>query len=653
MLNLVLGCKINLIDQPEQDCVPEPYCFPKLKELKISAEIKSLLRKGFIEVTSSEQGQFVSNIFSREKPDGSLRIILDLSEFNEHVQYQHFKMDSLQTALNLVTKNCFMASIDWKDAYYSVPVASEYRKFLCFQWQGQLFRYTCLPNGLSEAPRNFTKLAKVLFSELRKLGHLNTDYIDDSLLVGRTVQECRWNVRDTVKFSEKAGFVVHPEKSVLEPSTEISYLGFEISSRAMTVKVTAKQAENIKVACQNLIHKVRVTIQEFARVIGMIVASLPGVQYGPLFYRVCDNYKSKALKFNCGNYSATTVLPLDCLQDLRWWTENIERTNKKIVLPNPQVFLESDASDIGWGGCHITRTGKRKTGGHWKSEESTLHVNEKELLAALFSVQSFCEGMHNMHIELSSDNTTTVAYINNQGGTKQGCNRITREIWLWCYRNDNWISAKHLPGVLNVEADVQSRSIHDNTEWQLHPGLFQKICEAWGTPEIDLFANRLNAQLPVYGSWKPDPGALLTDAMTVDWSQWFFYAFPPFGMVGRVLQKVEHDGACGIVVVPYWPTQHWFSKFTQMCTNVPRVLFSRDLQPVLRHPWRNQEELPNIRFLAAMVSGQRWKSYQWNRPPRTSSWHLGDQLHISSTGHTSSSGVVFVINGERTRCQLI
>ena len=85
----------------------------------------------------------------------------------------------------------------------------------------------------------------------------------------------------------------------------------------------------------------RVTIQELARVIGMIAASVPGVQYGSLFYRVCDNHKSKASKINCANYSATTVLTPDCLQDLRWWTENIEWANKKNGLPNPQVFLES------------------------------------------------------------------------------------------------------------------------------------------------------------------------------------------------------------------------------------------------------------------------------------------------------------------------
>lgn len=102
--------------------------------------------------------KYLSPIFLRPKKDGTQRMILNLKKFNKYVQYHHFKMDSLQTAIHLMTKDCFMASIDLKDAYYSVPIAASSRKYLCFQWAGQLYQYTCLPNGLASAPRIFTKL---------------------------------------------------------------------------------------------------------------------------------------------------------------------------------------------------------------------------------------------------------------------------------------------------------------------------------------------------------------------------------------------------------------------------------------------------------------------------------------------------------------
>ena len=94
-------------------------------------------------------------------------MILNLNDLNEQIEKHHFKMDSLWSAVRLMPPNCFMASIDLTDAYYSVPIANEHRKYLRFYWQGSLYEYTCLPNGLSPAPRYFTKLMKPVYSVLR------------------------------------------------------------------------------------------------------------------------------------------------------------------------------------------------------------------------------------------------------------------------------------------------------------------------------------------------------------------------------------------------------------------------------------------------------------------------------------------------------
>ena len=76
-------------------------------------------------------------------------MILNLKGLNKHNEYHRFKMDTLWCAVRLMTPECYMASIDIKDAYYSAPIAIEYRKVLRFYCQGTLFQYTCMPNGLS------------------------------------------------------------------------------------------------------------------------------------------------------------------------------------------------------------------------------------------------------------------------------------------------------------------------------------------------------------------------------------------------------------------------------------------------------------------------------------------------------------------------
>ena len=70
----------------------------------------------------------------RQKKDGSHRVKFNLKAVNASVTYYHFKMDTLETAIRLMTPGCFMTSIDLKDAYYSVPMAVEHQKYLKFVW---------------------------------------------------------------------------------------------------------------------------------------------------------------------------------------------------------------------------------------------------------------------------------------------------------------------------------------------------------------------------------------------------------------------------------------------------------------------------------------------------------------------------------------
>ena len=98
-------------------------------------------------------------------------------------------MESLNNVLDLMKQNCYMGSIDLKDAYYSINVHNDYRKFLRFIWNGQLFEFTCLPMGLSCSPRLFTKLLKPVFMRLRENGLILIYYLDDSWLMGITPEE--------------------------------------------------------------------------------------------------------------------------------------------------------------------------------------------------------------------------------------------------------------------------------------------------------------------------------------------------------------------------------------------------------------------------------------------------------------------------------
>ena len=157
VLHTVKGQLIEFTTAPYQHQAPAEKKFSAGESNIIQCEINKLLQKEVIQSTSYEPGQFISTIFLRPKPDGTHRMILNLKKLNESVQYEHFKMDTLWTVIRMMKQNCYMASIDIKDAYYSVPIADTDQKYLMFEWKGILYKFTCFPIGL--VPKKVHKTA--------------------------------------------------------------------------------------------------------------------------------------------------------------------------------------------------------------------------------------------------------------------------------------------------------------------------------------------------------------------------------------------------------------------------------------------------------------------------------------------------------------
>ena len=245
-----------------------------------------------------------------------------------------------------------MASVDIKDVYYTVPIATEHQKYLKFMWRDKLYQYTCLPNGLASAPRilNFTKLLKPVFNVLRQKGYLSSSYIDDCYLQGASYGECYDNVQETVMLLRELGFPIHNEKSVLIPSQVLTFLGFVLNSITMTVQLTDSRKEKLKNACLNLVNREKCTVQNVAEVIGLIVSSLPGVEHGPLHYRSLERDKSNALRENKGNFGSSMTLSPSSRAELNWWITNVDTSHKLISHGEPELLIQTDASTHGWGG---------------------------------------------------------------------------------------------------------------------------------------------------------------------------------------------------------------------------------------------------------------------------------------------------------------
>ncbi len=132
----------------------------------------------------------------------------------------------------------------------------------------------------------------------------------------------------------------------------------------------------------------------------------------------------------------------------------------------------------------------------------------------------------------------------------------------------------------------------------LNKDIFNAVVSKLGfSPNIDLFASRLNYQVKPYVAYTPDPEAYAIDAFHWSWRMYKFYAFPPFCIIHQVLQKVKKDQATGLRIVPYWPTQAWWPYLMNMLIQYPVILPRRQNTLILQadpqaiHPLFNKLEL--------------------------------------------------------------
>lgn len=598
VLSWVTGYKIPFERKPFQVYPPKT---PKLTENEVklySKSIQHLLEIGAVKTVKKCENQFLSGFFLRQKDSGEYRFILNLKRLNKCITPPHFKLEDIRTAKNLITKNCFLASIDLKDAYFLVPILEEHKKYLRFAFHKQIFEFQCLPFGLATAPFCFTKLLKPVFSFLRERRFLSVVYLDDCLLYGTSSAQCEQNVVETSKLLKKLGFLINTEKSHTEPTQNIDFLGFTLNTKCMEISITQKRIVKIKTSLQHFLNKNRAKIRDFSKIIGCLVAVCVATEYGWFHLKSLEREKYIALKTNRENYNAKTTISSDIKNELQWWLKQVNCAKQSILQPNYKVTIFSDASRSGWGAY----SNRIATKGFWEKREQAEHINTLELRAAFYGLKSFAKDLKNCHILLKIDNKTAISVINKMGSVKyKKLNNQARQLWQWCEDRRIFVFATYINTLENVIADKNSRIKNVDTEYSLNNEIFLDVTKKLGVPEIDLFASYLNKKCKRFASRFPDPESEFVDAFTKNWKNLKAYIFPPFSLLPKILSKIENDQAECLVVFPIWKTQPWYPKLESMIRS--EVVFLNPRPNLLLSPFREPHPLwKNLTLGAANLS---------------------------------------------------
>lgn len=198
-------------------------------------------------------------------------------------------------------------------------------------------------------------------------------------------------------------------------------------------------------------------------------------------------------------------------------------------------------------------------GGPWPSSLKNKHINDLELTVIYWALISFSDRLRGQTVQVLSDNTTEVAYLNRQGGTvSRSLCRLAFSVWEFCIRHSIHPVALHLPGEQNLTTDAFSRGLSPFHEIEINWTYLSEVFTRWGMPDVDVFATRRNKKCNAFCCRGGADPCSLGDGLLLPWTRKHLYMFPPVPLIARVLQKLTREKPQCFLIMPWWPRQVWF-----------------------------------------------------------------------------------------------
>lgn len=407
--------------------------------------------------------KIVSPMAAIPKPDGEVRLIHDCSRPTGHSVNDYCSTDwsqrfaRIDDAAELITEKCYFAKVDLKSAYRSVGISEHSQQVTGFSWQfkgkNYYFRDTKLPFGARLSVGIFHRLTQAVKRIMARKGFdLLVVYLDDFLIISKSKEQCALALQILIKLLRKLGFSIHWGK-VVDPTQIITFLGVELDSICMSLRLPHDKLMSIREELQGFINRKRTTKRQLQSLAGKLSWAASVVRGGRVFLRRIFNQIGK---LKCGYHRV--LITSDIRSDIAWWLQLMVTFNGKSLLldKRPIECVFTDACNEGAGGSF----GKDWFYFNWSQdwpEAGTFHINEKEVLAVVLAAYRWAPFWQNKKIIIYSDNTVTVAAINKGTSRNLSIMKSLRSLFWLSVAHNFHLTTKFIKGARNVAADSASR----------------------------------------------------------------------------------------------------------------------------------------------------------------------------------------------------
>ena len=411
-------------------------------------------------------------IIPKKNKPGRWRLIVDLSSpedasVNDGIEKEicslsYTSVDAVADKVLALGRGAMLAKMDIKQAYRMVPIHPQDRHLLGMRWEGKVYVDKTLPFGLRSAPIIFSALADALaWMMLRKGVSFVDHYIDDFITAGRPrSMECHNNLQTMLETCDSTGTPVEPDKTE-GPSTVLVFLGIEIDTTAMQLRLPADKLARLKELLWKWRGKKECKKRDLKSLIGVLSHACKVVKPGRTFLRRLIDLSKIVTK-----PSHFVRLNREARSDIEWWFRFADRWNGVSIMclsnsRNCNITVTSDAS--GWWGCGAFHKDKWFQL-RWPDAIQETQITVKELVPIVLAAAVWGTSWMGRNVMSYCDNAAVVAILNKGDCKEPQAMHLMRCLAFLKAKFQFSLYASHISGVNNDLADALSR---DNLQYFL------------------------------------------------------------------------------------------------------------------------------------------------------------------------------------------
>ena len=407
----------------------------------------------------------ISPLGAAPKPDGSIRLIMDLSQprgnsVNDFISKDEFPchytpFDEATRLIMQMGPGCFLTKVDIKHAYRILPVRPEDWPLLVYCWEGQFCVDLKLPFGGRSSASIFTDFADLIcWIITEKYLLVVIHYSDDYLLISPPDLPLATQEKETMLSVFHYLNIPVADDKLLGPSTKLPYLGIDIDTVAMKIAVPRPKLDAILALLPKWQNRRTATKQQLLSLIGKLHHISLVVRPGRLFLR-------RLIDLSCtvkGNRHHIN-LNVEARKDIQWWLDWLPTWNSSSFIPQPRTILHSDlklytdASGIGFGATYCTDWFQ----GRWNPCCAGKSVDFQELFAIVAAAYTWGHLWAGQRIIFVTDNKPITQIWDKGTSPSPDIMTLVRYLFLFAVQNNFSVAFKHIPGTSNPIADALSR----------------------------------------------------------------------------------------------------------------------------------------------------------------------------------------------------